>query len=101
MQAFDFVLESYTLQVLPPDLRDEAMRRVADFVAPGGMLLVVTRGRESGDDEGAMPWPLTRGELAIFTNAGLAELECEDYIDGESPPVRRFRVTYVRRDASA
>lgn len=75
------------------------MRRVADFVTPGGMLLVVTRGRESGDDEGAMPWPLTRGELAVFTDVGLTALEFEDYIDDESPPVRRFRVTYARRDA--
>jgi SAM-dependent methyltransferase len=100
-QAFDFVLESYTLQVLPPDFRDEAMRRAADFVAPGGVLLVVTRGREPGDDEGTMPWPLTRDELAVFMDSGLDELDFEDYVDDESPPVRRFRVTYARRDASA
>ena len=43
---FDFVLESYTLQVLPPELRGEAIRCIASFVAPGGTLLVIARGRE-------------------------------------------------------
>lgn len=93
---FDFVLESYTLQVLPPELRGEAMLRVSDFVAPGGTLLVITRGREPGDEKGAMPWPLTRQELGIFAKAGLTELRFEDYVDEENPPVRRFRATYAR-----
>jgi ubiquinone/menaquinone biosynthesis C-methylase UbiE len=95
-QGFDLVLESYTLQVLPSELRSEAMRCVADFVAPGGTLLVIARGREPGEAEGAMPWPLTRQELGVFTEAGLTELQFEDYVDDESPPVRRFRVTYAR-----
>lgn len=96
VKGFDFVLESYTLQVLPSELRDGAIRRVADFVAPGGTLLVITRGREPGEAEGTMPWPLTRQEMAVFKEAGLAELHFEDYLDDESPPVRRFRATYGR-----
>ncbi len=95
-QAFDFVLESYTLQVLPSQLRDEATRRVADFVAPNGTLLVIARGREPGEAEGTMPWPLTRQEMAVFRGASLTELHFEDYMDNESPPVRRFRATYGR-----
>lgn len=94
--AFDFVLESYTLQVLPPELRADAMRRIARFVAPGGTLLVICRGRESGDPEGAMPWPLLREELEGFRRAGLAEPSFEDFHDAETPPVRRFRVVYER-----
>lgn len=94
--GFDLVVESYTLQVLPPQIRSEAMRRAADFVAPGGTLLVITRGRENAEDEGAMPWPLTRQELGVFTASGLTEVRFEDYVDGEQPPVRRFRVTYER-----
>ena len=96
-RRFDFVVESYTLQVLTPALRSDAMRRVASFVAPGGTLLVIARGRESSEPEGAMPWPLTRQELAVFEDAGLAVVEFEDYVDGEDPPVRRFRVNYLRR----
>ena len=93
-KAFDFVLESYTLQVLPPQLRDEAARRVADFVAPNGTLLVIARGREPGEAEGTMPWPLTRQGMAVFKEAGLSELHFEDFMDNESPPVRRFRAAY-------
>jgi SAM-dependent methyltransferase len=94
--AFDFVLESYTLQVLPSRLREEAACRVADFVAPNGTLLVIARGREPGEEEGTMPWPLTRPEMEVFKKAGLAELRFEDYLDNEHPPVRRFRAAYGR-----
>jgi len=95
--AFDFVLESYTLQVLPSSLREEAIRRVANFVAPNGTLLVIARGREPGESEGKMPWPLTREEMAVFRDVGLTELHFEDYLDNETPPVRRFRATYRRK----
>jgi SAM-dependent methyltransferase len=95
--AFDFVLESYTLQVLPPDARATALRSVAAFVAPHGELLLIARGRESKDGEGAMPWPLLRRELEGFAKAGLTELAFEDFLDAETPPVRRFRVHYRRR----
>jgi SAM-dependent methyltransferase len=91
---FDFVLESYTLQVLPPDLRAEAVRCIASFVAPGGTLLVIARGREPSEPEGNMPWPLTKEELSLFATHGLQEVSCEDYPDNEDPPVRRFRASY-------
>jgi ubiquinone/menaquinone biosynthesis C-methylase UbiE len=94
---FDFVLESYTLQVLPPALRADAIRCTASFVAPGGTLLVITRGREPGEPRGKMPWPLTRDELALFQNHDLREASFEEYMDNEEPPVRRFRATYCRR----
>lgn len=94
---FDLVLESYTLQVLPPDLRADAIEAIASFVAPGGTLLVIARGREPNEPRGRMPWPLTRGELALFQGWGLKETSFEDYMDNEQPPVRRFRATYSRR----
>jgi SAM-dependent methyltransferase len=94
---FHLVVESYTLQVLPPALRPDAMQRIAGFVAPGGTLLVIARGREPSEDEGAMPWPLTRDELDVFTENHLDVVAFEDYLDSEDPPVRRFRVEYRRR----
>jgi SAM-dependent methyltransferase len=93
---FDFVLESYTLQVLPPDLRARAIEAIAAFVAPGGTLLVIARGRETNEPEGKMPWPLTKDELSLFETHGLKQISFEDYVDSEAPPVRRFRVTYLR-----
>ena len=92
--SFDLVVESYTLQVLPPGLHGDAMRAIAAFVAPGGTLLVIARGREPSEPEGTMPWPLTMVEIAAFGEAGLAALDFEDYLDDEEPPVRRFRATF-------
>jgi hypothetical protein len=94
--GFDFVLESYTLQVLPKNIRPDAAHCIGSFVKPAGMLLVITRGREPSDSEGMMPWPLTKDELFFFEDQGLKMLSFEDYMDREDPPVRRFRVTYRR-----
>lgn len=95
-RSFDFVLESYTLQVLPPRLRKKAISAISEFVADGGTLLVISRGKEMEDPEGKMPWPLSRSGLEDFKKCGLAEISFEDYMDHEEPPVRRFRVVYER-----
>jgi SAM-dependent methyltransferase len=96
-QRFDFVVESYTLQVLPSSLRKEAIRTISRFVGTGGKLLVIARGRNPGEAEGNMPWPLTLPELKEFQAQGLQEISFEDFMDREDPPVRRFRVVYERR----
>ena len=92
--SFNLVVESYTLQTFPKELRPRAARALAELVAPGGTLFVIARGREPGDPEGEFPWPLTRVELDAFNDAGLAEFSFEDFTDKEDPPVRRFRVEY-------
>jgi SAM-dependent methyltransferase len=98
---FDFVVEAYTLQVLPPAARAAAVAALASLVSPRGRLLVLCRAREPEEPEGALPWPLTRAELDAFRRAGLAELEVESFLDRETPPVRRFRALYERPDATA
>jgi len=95
-RAFDFVLESYTLQVLPPDLRGRAIQCIADFVASVGTLLVIARGRKPEEPKGEMPWPLIREELEGFKAQGLKDVSFEEYLDREDPPVRRFRAEYRR-----
>jgi len=95
--AFHFVFEANTLQALPAVLRPPAIENIAKSLCPGGLLLVIARGREPSDPEGQMPWPLTRAELSAFTGAGLEELSFEDLLDLEDaaePSVRRFRVLY-------
>jgi SAM-dependent methyltransferase len=92
--AFDLVIEINTLQVLPGDLRTAAMKSVVGFLADGADLLVIARGREPDEDRGAMPWPLTRSELAEFEAMGLQSVLFDDYFDDETPPVRRFKIHY-------
>lgn len=94
--SFDLVIEIYTLQVLPPELRPSAMTAMAKFVCPNGVLLVVARGRDETDDKGTMPWPLTCAELEVFSAQGLKLIRFEDYMDEETPSVRRFRVEFIR-----
>lgn len=94
--AFGFVLEALTLQALPPALREAACRSIASAVRPGGRLLVICRGCDEGEDRPQIPWPVTRAELHAFESAGLSCEQFEDFWDTEDPPVRRFRVLYVR-----
>jgi len=70
--AFDLVLESYTLQSVPADLRARLVPSVAGLVAPGGTLVVVAIVRERGEPAGdGPPWRLTYDELAAFERLGL------------------------------
>lgn len=94
--GFDFVLEVNTLQAMPPRTRAGAVRPLGTLVAPGGRLLVVARGRDAADPEGELPWPLTREELTPLRDDGLIEERFEDFLDDEDPPVRRFRISYLR-----
>ncbi|HKV05229.1 MAG TPA: class I SAM-dependent methyltransferase [Candidatus Acidoferrales bacterium] len=95
--SFDFVLEIYTIQSLPFELHPKAAEAIARFVAPGGRLLVLARGRGEGETGGpGPPWPLTRAEMDGFVRAGLQEELFEDYAEPEPPWVRRFRALYRR-----
>jgi SAM-dependent methyltransferase len=94
--GFDFVLESYTLQVLPPEVRTQAIMRIGEYVAAEGCLLVICRGRSPEESPGLMPWPLMKEELDQFLRTGLQQVQFEDYMDQEDPPTRRFRVQYRR-----
>jgi hypothetical protein len=95
--AFDLVVEVYTLQLLPPELRPQAMAVLASCVAPQGELLVICRGRDESEPAGQMPWPLTRAEVEGFGKLGLSLVRFEDFADDETPPVRRMRALF-RRD---
>ncbi len=46
------------------------------------------------------PWPLTREEIHRFEDYGLTVEHFEDFIDGENPTVRRFRVELVKGESS-
>lgn len=91
LATFDLVVEIYTLQVLTPSLRSQALQNVAKFVKPSGELWVICRGREDTDDPGKMPYPLTQNELDAFSTLGLTKTRFDDLDDHGT---RRFRVAY-------
>ncbi|MEV0233081.1 class I SAM-dependent methyltransferase [Nonomuraea sp. NPDC050786] len=92
-QAFDLVVEIMTVQALPEPLHVRAIAAVAEFVRPGGTLLVIASGREEGGPVFAPPWPLTPSEIAAFAAGGLETGQVEDLRDGER---RRWRATFHR-----
>jgi SAM-dependent methyltransferase len=94
--SFDFVLEAYTLQVLPASVRRKAIACIAGLLAKEGTLLVICRGRSPEEPPGKMPWPLTKEDVEVFKSTGLRQVRFEDYFDQEEPPKRRFRVEYQR-----
>ena len=94
--GFDFVLEVYTIQPLPIEMRERVVDSIADFVAEAGTLVVVTRGRGDDEEPDELPWPMSRTELARFERSGLTQT---DFVvmpadeEGEPP---RFVVEYRR-----
>jgi SAM-dependent methyltransferase len=97
-ESFDLVVESITVQALPPELHADATARVREMVAAGGTLLVISGGRDERDGrvEGP-PWPLTRAELDAFASGDLRPVRVETLgAAGE----RRWRAEF-RRPAEA
>ncbi|MBK8465247.1 MAG: class I SAM-dependent methyltransferase [Chloracidobacterium sp.] len=97
LSAFDLVLEIYTIQPLPPEMRPSVIDAVAAFVAENGKLVVVTRGREDEEEPNEMPWPLSRRDLSRFEQNGLMQT---DFVvmdaENENEP-HRFVVEYTHR----
>jgi SAM-dependent methyltransferase len=74
---FDLVVESLTVQSMPPEQHTAAARTIAALVAPGGTLLVLAIAREEGSEVKGPPWPLTRSEVEVFAHGplGMRRLE--------------------------
>lgn len=94
--AFDFVLEVYTIQPLPLEMRERTVDAIAGFVARGGQLVVVTRGREDDEEPDELPWPMSRRELRRFEDSGLRQTQFEVMPGDDDTPQDRFVVVYER-----
>lgn len=94
--AFDFVLEIYTIQPLPLEMREDAIDAVSRFVTAGGELVVVTRGREDDEPVGEVPWPLSRKDLLRFVANGLRQTEFVVFPPENEGEADRWVVTYKR-----
>lgn len=93
--AFDLVVESITVQSMPPFARERAIAGVRDLLAPGGDLLVVSVGRPDGVEVDGPPWPLDTAELDAFAADGLRVVELERLPHAESP-LHLWRVHLTR-----
>jgi SAM-dependent methyltransferase len=95
-KAFDFVLEIYTIQPLPLEIRPVVIDEIAKFVKNDGKLLVVTRGREDDEEPLELPWALSKRDLSRFAENGLRENQFIEMLGNEEIPVRRFVIEYIR-----
>jgi SAM-dependent methyltransferase len=68
---FDLVVESLTVQSMPPGQHTVAARNIAGLVAPQGTLLVLASTREEDSEVTGPPWPLTRSEVEVFASGDL------------------------------
>ncbi|MFC7496908.1 MULTISPECIES: class I SAM-dependent methyltransferase [unclassified Nocardioides] len=68
---FDLVVESLTVQSMPPEQHPVAARNIAALVAPEGTLLVLATTRDEGAAVQGPPWPLSRSELEEFADGDL------------------------------
>ncbi|MDQ2746711.1 MAG: class I SAM-dependent methyltransferase [Acidobacteriota bacterium] len=96
-QAFEFVLEVYTIQPLPLEIRPRVIDAIANFVQLNGELVVVTRGREDDEIPPEMPWALSKKDLSRFETNGFFRENLTEMTGDEEPPIRRFVVEYTRR----
>jgi SAM-dependent methyltransferase len=93
---FDLIVEIYTLQTLPSPLRRQLLEQISGCLAPGGIVIIICRGREEVDPEGELPWKLTWNELDGPLTPALERIANDDLLDDETPPQRRFRAVYRR-----
>ncbi len=99
-RRFDFVLEIFTIQALPPKYEKELIRNLSNFVAPGGQILVIAEvsGEERSFENGP-PWVLTSNHIDSFVSCGFRV--AGHHVDGESQSnedTGTYVTTFVRSD---
>jgi 2-polyprenyl-3-methyl-5-hydroxy-6-metoxy-1,4-benzoquinol methylase len=96
---FDLVIEAYTIQSLPPEEHERAMKAIAEILSPHGHLLVIARATETPAIGGERPWPLTEDELRGLAHAAGLNIDGEVAVfeDDEAPPTLRMRALLNKR----
>lgn len=95
IEAFDLVVESQTVQALPPSLREEVIAHVVSLVAPGGTLFVQAVAANEDDAHAGPPWPLTRADIDQFA-ASLDPVEISRLPVPGQPAFHRWRAEFWR-----
>lgn len=91
--AFDFVLESRTIQALAWEYAPRACAAITQLTATSGQVLVLCLARDPHEDRRGIPWALSRAELQDFIANGLIETSFDDLNEGAR---RSFRVLYTK-----
>ena len=77
-QKFDFVLEIFTVQALPPKYETVLIQGISSFVAPNGQLLVVAEvSDQKRSFEIGPPWLLTTQHIDSFEACGLKVMQTQ------------------------
>lgn len=78
-RAFDFVLEIYTVQALPPKYEQQALSSLTQFLAPAGQLLLCTLVQEKPRSfQQGPPWLLTAEHRQSLQALGLSIQQAEE-----------------------
>ncbi|EDX77272.1 Thiopurine S-methyltransferase superfamily [Coleofasciculus chthonoplastes PCC 7420] len=93
---FDLVLECRNIQALPLNVRSTVIDAIAALVAIEGILLLITRFRQTEAEPDGPPWALSNQELAQFQDLGLEEVQRDSFIEAENPSVQQLRIEYRR-----
>ncbi|MCW5961062.1 MAG: methyltransferase domain-containing protein [Pyrinomonadaceae bacterium] len=94
--SFDFVLEIYTIQALPMNLREKTIDAISELAAPDGELLIVTRGREDDVEPEGLPWAVSCEDLSRFEKNGYELKEFTVMPGEEEVPIERFVARYKK-----
>lgn len=97
--AFDLVVESITVQSLPPEVRAAAIASIRGFLAPGATLLVVAD-IATGPTAGP-PWPLTAADIDSFADAEVTAVRIERLPRVDVPGRDRWRAEFHRDTEAA
>lgn len=83
-RKFDFVLEIYTIQALPPKYEKTLIKHISDFVADKGKLLVITETHQGKRVfENGPPWLLNNDYIKSFEGCGLKQIFHSSSIEAE------------------
>ncbi|MFP4007530.1 MAG: class I SAM-dependent methyltransferase [Spirulinaceae cyanobacterium] len=93
-KAYPLVWECRTIQSLPLEMRFSAIRAIANLVAPGGTLLVLTHLRPDNSEAQGPPWPLSNAELSEFNTLGFTEVCRTPYTDSKRPEVEQVLIEF-------
>jgi SAM-dependent methyltransferase len=95
IEEFDLVVESQTVQALPPSMREEVVAHIASLVAPGGTLIVQAVAAADGETREGPPWPLTRADIDQFA-ARLDPVDISRIPAPGQPAFHRWRAEFRR-----